>query len=209
MGLVVSGKDNSEYVLVPPGSHIGRIYQIVDLGVQKGGEYLGAVVADHVKIHIGLELPEEIMDSGKPMVISRSFKASFHKKANLRKFIQGMLGKTFPDNHLFDVNSLIGHACMINVVHVPRTDDPQKMRAVIESASPVPKGLVCKPPINPPVILDLDEFDPKAYAALPEWVQKKINRSGVLLPGVMATAEKAITLPKANPSATFDDLADL
>ena len=209
MGLVVGGNDNKEFTVVPAGSHIGRICKIIDMGLQKGGEYLGEPIPDHVKIHICLELPEEILDSGKPMVISRNFKASFHKKSSLRKFIQGMLGKSFPDGHLFDIPSLLGQACMINVVHMPRTDDPNKMRAVIESASPVPKGLICKPPINDPLLLDLDDFDPKVFAALPEWLQKQINRSGALLPGAMAKAEKAVKISKIEQPVTDDDLADL
>jgi hypothetical protein len=66
---------------------------------------------------------EDDMENGKPFVVSRRFTVSLHKKAALRAAIESWRGRVLTETEIrdgFDLESLIGSACLLNVVHVAR-----------------------------------------------------------------------------------------
>jgi hypothetical protein len=135
------------------------------------------------QVYIRFELPTERIkytkdgiDMEGPMSIGRSLTASMSEKANLRKLIESWFGKKFPSDDAaadFDLGLLLGKKCLLNVTH---TEKGGKSYANIANATPIPKGMVAdQKQHNASLYFSLDEPDQKVFAALPEWLQKKIN----------------------------------
>lgn len=61
----------------------------------------------------------ELQDDGKPYHIKQDYTASLHEKAKLRQDLQSWRGRAFTFDELvgFDLDSLIGAPCLLNVVH--------------------------------------------------------------------------------------------
>ena len=62
---------------------------------------------------------EEQDEDGKPYQIKQDYTASLHEKAKLRKDLQSWRGLAFTDVELFgfDMETLVGAGCLINVIH--------------------------------------------------------------------------------------------
>ena len=60
--------------------------------------------------------------NGRPFTVRRRYNMSLHKKATLRRDLESMMGRAFTDSELkgFDLESLIGLPCLLNVVHKTR-----------------------------------------------------------------------------------------
>lgn len=78
----------------------------------------------------------ELMENGKPFMVSRRFNATLHNKGHLKPFIVAMRGKNFTADELkgFDDEELIGKNYSLNIVH-KETDDG-KTYANIASIAP-------------------------------------------------------------------------
>lgn len=174
------GGDNSKF-LVPAGSHIGLCCMVVDLGIQPGS---GQYPEPKPQVFISWELPFEIVEWEKdgvkhkgPRVISKTYTASMGKKANLRKDLEAWRGKTFADGEAakFDISTILGKGCSINVVHKP---GQEKTYANIVGISGVPKGTTLPGFSTKPLYCGPD--DKTLYDDLPEWLRKKID--GQIIP---------------------------
>jgi len=110
-------------------------------------------------------------------VIDREFTLSMHEKANLRKFVEGILGVTFLDEeaNIFDIAELMGKTCLLNVVHKKATNG--NTYANIQSASPLPKGMTAPAAFNRPILLDYDNWDGEVFNTLPPFIADKIKTS--------------------------------
>jgi hypothetical protein len=111
-----------------------------------------------------------------PMSIGRTFTASMHEKANLRKFVESWFGKAFPSDELasdFDFKKLLGKKCLLNVTHTERGGHTY---ANIVSAAPIPKGMKSDyTQHNTPIYYSLEKPDEQMFKTLPEWLQKKLD----------------------------------
>ena len=78
--------------LTPIGNHVARLCQVIDLGTQDDEKY-GA----KPKVRFTWELSDEERDFGKgeaePFLISRVIVFAFSPKSNLKKMLEGMLGR--------------------------------------------------------------------------------------------------------------------
>jgi len=163
------------FELVPAGSHVARIYQVIDIGTEEG--FQGK---QQHKVRIMLELPnkKKVFREGegeKPFSIGQEFTLSMFELANLRGFIEGIKGgMTDEEASEFDVESLLGEPCLVNIIH-KKSARTGKDYAIVASASPIPSGLVCPPQINPSSKLSYDEFDYTLYGSLPNWLQERIS----------------------------------
>ena len=135
-----------DFEIAPAGNHIAILNGIVDLGIQPGR---GMYPTPRREVYIRFELCNERIKFQKdgrdvegPMSIGRTFTASMSEKANLRKFIEGWFGKKFQTDgaaEAFEFKQLLGRKCLLNVTHNERAG---KTYANIESAAPLPKGMV-------------------------------------------------------------------
>lgn len=172
---------NKEFEIVPAGNHVARLYRIVHIGTIKG-EYMG-VEKDVDTIMLGFELPEEkrVFKEGepeKPFAISGEYTLSMGPKANLRKLVEGMIGRAMDDEEAndFDILELIGQPCLLNVIH--KTSGAGKEYAKIQAATPLPKSMTAPDPVNDPFILDYAEnWSQEKFAKQPEFLRTKIAGS--------------------------------
>lgn len=158
------------------GSYMAVCDIVADVGLQPGS---GMYPEPKQQIYVRFEVPAERVDYQKdgkamngPAVIGKFFTASMNEKANLRKTLESWRGKTFTDEEAeaFDVSTILGKACMINVVETVKGD---KKYANIAAVSPLPKGISRIIPEMEPILYA--EYANQTYARLPEWLQKKID----------------------------------
>jgi hypothetical protein len=199
-------KGNSDFKIPPAGNHVAICNMIVDMGMQPGsGQYPDPKPQVHIRFELCNELHEYEDKAGHkvtaPMVIGRTFTASMSVKGHLRKFIEGMYGKPFPNDEAaadFDFSKIAGKKCLLNVVHVER---PPKTYANIQSATPLPKGMVdSTEQYNKTIYFSLDDPDKEAFNRIPNWLKEKIENR--LAEAGSTTQPDA---PAAGETEKFDD----
>lgn len=165
--------------LAPEGTHIARCVGFIHIGTVQE-TYMGEL-KDSNKIRLTFELPEETKvwkegEDPKPVVISQEYTLSMGEKANLRKLVNGMCGSMSEEEAgCFDVESLVGKACLLTIVH--KTSKAGNERAEIATASPLMKGQVCPPQVNPSKILSYSNWDEELYNSQPDFLKDKIKTS--------------------------------
>jgi hypothetical protein len=177
----------------PPGNHLAVCYEVIDMGTQE--TVFQNEVKQQRKVWIGWETPHETMSDGRPFVIGKRYTLSGHEKGNLRKDLESWRGKAFADSDFgdngFQIESVIGNACFLNVVH---TEKDGKTYANIVSIASLPKGTVAPPLTNASTYVSLEpgEFDQAAFDSLSDRMKET----------VMASPEyKAIAGGKSEPKA--------
>lgn len=165
--------------LVPEGTHVARIYEYVHLGTQKG-EWEGKELIQY-KLRFSFEFPTEkrvfSQDKGEqPMSMSYDTALSFHEKSNLRKLIEACYGKkTDAESVNFDVDTIIGQACLVSVAHKPPKDGI--VYAHITGFMPLMKGLTVDAQINQSKMLTFEHWNEELFQSLPQFVKDKITAS--------------------------------
>jgi hypothetical protein len=173
-----------KFEIAPAGSHMGRLYSIIDLGTQKS-EWEGKVnFLRKVKFFFELFGKDDngkalVTSEGKPLIQTRNYTLSLGEKAALRIDLQSWRGKAFTQEELkgFNLKNLLGKFCMVNIIH---TDRQGNTYADCKGLSPVPNALreLGEPtPVNAIRYFSLDEYDPLIFAGLSEGLQKTINES--------------------------------
>ena len=173
-------KPKSTYEPVPAGTHVARLYQIIHLGTSSF-EFKGETKQSD-KVRLTFELPNELREfkegeGQKPMSISREFGFSMGKKSHLRPFVEGILGTALHDEeaYAFDIEKLLGEACLISVVHEPGKDG--NTYAAIASASALMRGMEAPAAINEAKVIDVNTATQEEIDALPEFIRNKMKAS--------------------------------
>jgi hypothetical protein len=114
---------------------------VVDLGILEV-TYAGVAKKQH-KINVAWQI-SELREDGKPFLVFKRYTLSLSEKATLRKDLESWRGKKFTrDEEMgFDVESIIGVNCLLNVTHNTVKD---KVYANVASVTPLMKGM---PTIN-------------------------------------------------------------
>lgn len=174
-------KSEKEFELQPEGTHIARCISLIQLGTHHE-EYMGQP-KDFNKIRLSFELPTEMRvydkDKGEqPMLISNDYTLSMNEKANLRKIVEGIIGKSMVDGEadLFDLESLVGKAFLITIKHKTSITSG-KTFANIAGASPLMKGMTAPDQINPSKVLTFEHFDHTIFESLPKFIKEKVASS--------------------------------
>ena len=174
---------NKEFKNAPAGSHLGRLYKIVDLGTQQGEWEGKATYARKMIFYFELHGEDDkgqplVNDDGKPLIVTKYYNASLGEKATLRKHLQTWLNLDFskmPEG--FKVENILGKFAMINVTTYQKDG---KTRASVEGLSAVP-AIVQKhglpEGINDISIFDLNKFDSAKFDSLSDGVKKMIVSS--------------------------------
>ena len=174
---------NKEFKNAPAGSHLGRLYKIVDLGTQQGEWEGKATYARKMIFYFELHGEDDkgqplVNDDGKPLIVTKYYNASLGEKATLRKHLQTWLNLDFskmPEG--FKVENILGKFAMINVTTYQKDG---KTRASVEGLSAVP-AIVQKhglpEGINDISIFDLNKFDSAKFDLLSDSVKKMIVSS--------------------------------
>jgi hypothetical protein len=180
MTLIISNENQGTYELCPPGNHVARCIQIVDLGTQET-EFMGKRKMLK-QIRINWELPAELKvfkeeNGEQPFIVGKTYTLSLFEKANLRQALESWRGKPFTEEELkgFDILVLLGKPCMLNIVH--GVTKAGRDYAKITSVTPMPKGMFCPDQINASKSFSLQSFDEAEFDALSEWLQDTIKKS--------------------------------
>jgi hypothetical protein len=135
MAFIVS--KGSSFVPCPAGPHSGVCVDVVDLGLVET-TFNGKTKKSH-KCRLVWQVAELNQD-GKPYLVQKQYTASLHEKAALRLDLQSWRGRPFTEQEAqgFDVEVLIGKACLLNVQHVDRNGSTY---ANVTGVMPLPKGM--------------------------------------------------------------------
>ena len=171
MGRFANTSGGGDFAQAPVGNHAARCVKLIDLGTQVG-EYQGKKTVRN-QVMVSWELPDELMDDGRPFIVSQFYTNSLNEKARLRADLIGWRGRDFTPEELqkFDLQSILGAPCLVNVVH------NDKGRAKVTAVAKLPKGMSIPSAINPPMAFWLDAFDPEVFDTLGKGLQAIIEQS--------------------------------
>ena len=169
-------KTGSEFVPPPAGTHMAICYRVIDLGTQQS-EWQGKPKRQH-KVLLSWELPDELMEDGRPFMVNQRYTLSSSEKSRFRQDLESWRGKKFEDSEFgpggFDIRKLLGVSCLLGIVHVHKDDNTY---ANISSIVKLPKNMLAAKPVNPPVFFDLAAFDRAVFEALSDGLKQVIIRS--------------------------------
>ena len=180
MPIIPPKNEGFERELIPAGNYIARCYRMLQIGTVES-EYMGEKKILH-RVRIGWELPLELKvfkpeNGEQPLVIEKEYTLSMGDKATLRKDLASWRGKDFTPEQAdsFDITTLIGVPCMLNIIHKQGTKDPSKTYQQISSITPLPKGMICPPLVNKTEVLSYDNFNWELYEKLPDFIKDQIK----------------------------------
>jgi len=172
--------EGKKFEPVPAGNHVARVYRIIQIGTITE-QYQGED-KEMNKVMVGFELPNETKvfkegEEAQPYVISREYTFSMNEKANLRKMVEGLLGVVLTDEEAeaFDLTDILGKACLLNVVH--KKSATGNVYALIQGASPIPKGMDVPLAVNGRQVLDYESWEQETFDSLSDFLKEKIRSS--------------------------------
>lgn len=138
MPIIATAKsDGRDFQPAPAGVHQAVCVDVVDLGILEV-TYKGETKKQH-KVNLAWQIAEA-RDDGKPFLVFKRYTLSLSEKANLRKDLEAWRGKPFSgDEEMgFDVESVIGANCLLNIQHKKSGDTTY---ANVVSITPLLKGM--------------------------------------------------------------------
>lgn len=217
MDFIVKQSDK-EFIVVPPGTYLGACYLIVDLGTQQT-DYMGDIsfkkrMTIYWEVHGEDENGNQLVtDDGKPYTIFKNYTQSLSEKSNLYKDLVSWRGKQFTQEELsgFNIASILGKWCMLNVIHKP-SQDGKKIFANVDGVSPVPSMIkkAGMPEIaNNQKAFSLNNIDWDMYETLSPSLKKKIELSPEYkIAFDRREGTQYTTTSNAPASTNFDDMDD-
>lgn len=164
--------------LCPEGMHVARCCRIIDCGTQESKKYgkrkrMAWIFWETPTVLRGAKTGED----ASPHLVGKRYTLSHNPKAILRLDLESWYGRRFDDRKLdelggFDLETLIGRAALLNVVH---SEDGQY--ANIMSVNPLPKGMVCPAAVHPVLVFGFDPYKPAVFEALSSGMQEFIKGS--------------------------------
>lgn len=206
--------------IAPAGTHVARVFKFMNLGTRRQ-EYQGKPKDyDDTLVNISWELSNELnefevenKETGqketvtKPFAVSREFTLSMGPKSNLRPIVEGIIGTTLSDDEAynFDLESLVGMACLVTVAH-KKSKDGERTYAKVVSTAPLVKGMEAPAAINTPKIFDVNVAPLEEIADMPEWLREKIEVSHEYKARVKSLSNKVALKEFDKPEYPTDDI---
>lgn len=185
--MLTAKNEGAERIVIPAGTHVARCYGIIDLGTQYSEKFGNS----SRKVQVQWELPNELMDDGRPLAISRRYTLSVNEKANLRKDLESWLGRGITaqeEKEGFALGVLLGKPCLLSIIHA---ESNGKTYANIAGVMSVPKGTKVPEQSNPVVSYDVENGKDATFEKLPEWIRTMIEQSKEFKDGDEPTEEEA------------------
>lgn len=167
---VMAKKTGGTRVNVPDGLH-----PAICIGVYDVGTHLSAKWGNWSKqVLIVWELPEQKMNDGRPLTISRQYTCSLHAKAGLRADLEKWRNKPFSEEEVvgFDLIKLLGKSCQLQVMNKRVDGETYSNVAGIMMANG--KKFT---PTNPLRSYSQEDNGRTIPDGTPEWIVKKIKAS--------------------------------
>lgn len=137
MPIIATAGDSKTYTPAPAGSHQAVCVDVIDKGILEV-TYAGKTKKQH-KVSLAWQI-EELRDDGKRFLVYKRYTLSLNEKATLRHDLESWRGRAFTDAELagFDVETVIGVNCLLNVQHKTVAD---KTYANVTAVMATPKGM--------------------------------------------------------------------
>jgi hypothetical protein len=136
--IATAGEGGKVFTPAPEGVHQAVAVDVIDQGMKPNPFKPGS---QQHKIDIAWQISER-RDDGKPYLVYKRYTLSLNEKATLRHDLESWRGKPFTrDEELgFDVESIIGANCLVNIQH-KQSSDGSKTFANVISVMPLPKNM--------------------------------------------------------------------
>jgi len=123
-----------------------------------------------------IEIERDGIKESMPRAISDQYTVSLSEKSKLRPILESWRGRGFTNQELiaFDIFTVLGANCMLNVIHKPKKDGGPK--AVISSVTPLPKGIQKLEPENEIIYFSFEDGG-EIPEATPKWIKDSIMQS--------------------------------
>lgn len=137
--IATAGSSGVDFTPAPAGVHQAVCVDVIDKGIVEMPGFNGGPAKKKHMISVAWQI-NETRDDGKRYVIYRRYALTLNEKAALRKDLESWRGKPFTreEEMGFDVESVIGANCLLNVQHKPSGD---KTYANVVSIMPLVKGM--------------------------------------------------------------------
>jgi hypothetical protein len=134
--IIATAGDSKTYTPAPAGTHQAVCVDVIDKGLVPNSFKPGTV--QH-KITVAWQI-DELRDDGKRFLVYKRYTCSLNEKATLRKDLESWRGRAFTrDEEMgFDVESVVGANCLINVQH---NESGDKTYANVTAVMALPKGM--------------------------------------------------------------------
>ena len=164
----VSDPGGGDFQKAPEGTHLARCYRFIDLGTQYNEKWN----SHQRKVQITWELPEELMEDGRPFIVSAQYTASLSEKAYLRRDLEAWRGRKFTDEERagFELDSVLGATCMLNIVH---NDDYANVQGIVA----MPKGMTCPEQVNKSQRFNIEDPDMELFETFSDKMKEKIKKA--------------------------------
>lgn len=136
MPIIATAGESKNFTPAPEGTHQAVCVDVIDRGMKPNAFKAGALQR---KIDVAWQI-DEARDDGKRFVVYKRYTLSLHEKSNLRKDLESWRGKAFTlaEEMGFDVETVIGANCLINVQHHEGND---RTFANVVSVMPLIRGM--------------------------------------------------------------------
>ena len=142
MPIIATASESKSYAPAPEGVHQAVCVDVIDKGLIESAfvNEKGQKKVQH-KIDIAWQI-SELRDDGKRFVVYKRYTLSLHEKAALRHDLESWRGRPFTrDEEMgFDVETVIGANCLVNIQHKPSKDGSRTYANVV-SVMPLIKGM--------------------------------------------------------------------
>jgi hypothetical protein len=159
MAFMVSGSDSKTFTPAPEGTHQAVCVDVIDKGWLPNPFKEGT---EQHKVDLAWQIGE-MRDDGKRFIVFKRYTASLNDKATLRHDLESWRGRPFTAQELagFDLESVIGANCLLNVVHKTGTKDPSKTFANVAAVMPLIKGMPKLSPVDYERVPPAEEPEPE------------------------------------------------
>lgn len=137
MPIIATAGENKTYTPAPQGVHQAVCVDVIDKGVLEV-TYSGKTKKQH-KVSLAWQI-DELRDDGKRHIVYKRYTLSLNEKATLRKDLESWRGRAFThDEEMgFDVETIIGANCLLNVQHNAQAD---RTYANVVAVMPLHRGM--------------------------------------------------------------------
>lgn len=206
--------------ILPAGSYPARIVQVVDLGLQLGGQYMGEEKDPVRKILITYELVDEFLpdeegnpQEDKPRWVSEEFPL-YNLKADKARSTIRYKSLDAKETCGGDWTKLLDAPCNVTLIvnQGKGKNAGKEFNNVAGVAVPRPREIANWPAlVNAPVAFDLDAPSLESFNKLPDWIKKKIttnleyngSRLQALLDGKTPAPERTELAKELDDEAPF------
>lgn len=138
MPFIVTAGESKNYTPAPEGTHQAVCVDVIDQGLKPNAFKAGAM---QKKVDLAWQIDER-RDDGKRFIVYKRYTASLNEKASLRHDLESWRGRPFTreEEMAFDVESVIGANCLVNVQH-KKSQDGTKTYANVVSVMPLLKNM--------------------------------------------------------------------